>query len=164
VLSMSDNQTSCKHWLVSELTGVCYPDPQTIYVAGAWYGIVLVPMLQHYFPNSMFELHDIDKTTTKISRRLFDNDDKVTVKNRDCSQLVYEDMLINTSCEHMAPLNIKRGTFCVLQSNNYTALEEHVNCVEGPEQLAEQYELSTVLYQGTLPRSNYDRFMVIGYK
>ena len=64
------------------------------------------------------------------------------------------DVLINTSCEHMFPMRRFR------ELNKY---EDHINCVSGPEELAEQAELINVVYSGTKVLDNgMKRFMVIG--
>jgi hypothetical protein len=81
------------------------------------------------------------------------------------------DMIINTSCEHMFPMTrfkkLNRGFFndvvYVLQSTNEDKYEDHINCVSGPEELAEQAEFVDVMYSGTKTLDNgMERFMVIG--
>jgi hypothetical protein len=81
------------------------------------------------------------------------------------------DFIINTSCEHMFPMRrfreLNEGFFndavYVLQSTNEDKYEDHINCVSGPEELAEQAELINVVYSGTKVLDNgMNRFMVIG--
>jgi hypothetical protein len=53
----------------------------------------------------------------------------------------------------------------VLQSNNMHHLEEHVNCVNSEDELAETSEITEVVYKGSMVMANgYKRFMVIGYQ
>ena len=81
------------------------------------------------------------------------------------------DFIINTSCEHMFPMTkfkqLNRGFFndvvYVLQSTNEDKYEDHINCVSGPEELAEQAKFVDVMYSGTKTLDNgMERFMVIG--
>jgi hypothetical protein len=51
----------------------------------------------------------------------------------------------------------------VLQSTNEDKYEDHINCVSGPEELAEQAEFVDIMYSGTKILDNgMERFMVIG--
>ena len=51
----------------------------------------------------------------------------------------------------------------VLQSTNEDKYEDHINCVSGPEELAEQSEFVDIMYSGTKILDNgMERFMVIG--
>ena len=77
--------------------------------------------------------------------------------------------IINTSCEHIEYFEdwydiIPEGTLVVLQTNNYFEIKEHVNCVQGPIQFANQTPMKKCLYQGSLNLPGYTRFMRIGIK
>ena len=81
------------------------------------------------------------------------------------------DVLINTSCEHMFPMRrfrelnkkLSANPTYVLQSTNEDKYEDHINCVSGPEELAEQAEFVDIMYSGTKILDNgMERFMVIG--
>ena len=51
----------------------------------------------------------------------------------------------------------------VLQSTNEDKYEDHITCVSGPEELAEQAEFVDIMYSGTKILDNgMERFMVIG--
>jgi len=55
------------------------------------------------------------------------------------------------------------STLAIRQSTNEDKYEDHINCVSGPEELAEQAELINVVYSGTKVLDNgMNRFMVIG--
>ena len=80
-------------------------------------------------------------------------------------------VLINTSCEHMFPMRrfrelnkkLSGNPIYVLQSTNEDKYEDHINCVNGPEELAEQAEFVDIMYSGTKILDNgMERFMVIG--
>ena len=77
--------------------------------------------------------------------------------------------IVNTSCEHIENFTewyakIPDGKLVCLQSNNYFDINDHVNCVQGPMQFAEQAPMKEVLYQGALELPKYTRFMRIGRK
>lgn len=79
------------------------------------------------------------------------------------------DVVINTSCEHIEDLpgwfeKIPVGKLVVLQSNNFFAHEQHVNCVNCEKEFAEQFPSLRILYTGSLPQHQYTRFMLIGIK
>lgn len=78
------------------------------------------------------------------------------------------DTIINTSCEHIENFEewyskIPKGKLICLQSNDYVAIEEHVNCVKDSLHFAEMAPLSKVLFTGELPLEKYTRYMRIGY-
>jgi hypothetical protein len=62
----------------------------------------------------------------------------------------------------MMPLPSVYGPLYALQSNNYTNIPEHVNCVENVKELKKQHKLTHTLYESELDIGHYKRFMVIG--
>ena len=77
--------------------------------------------------------------------------------------------IINTSCEHIDNFGdwyakMPKGKLLVLQNNNYSELEEHVNCVNSVEEFAEQTPMKDVFFAGELDLGKYTRYMRIGYK
>ncbi|MGI9384901.1 MAG: class I SAM-dependent methyltransferase, partial [Methyloligellaceae bacterium] len=78
-------------------------------------------------------------------------------------------LIVNTSCEHLDRFEawfagIPRGMLVLLQSNDYRAIPEHVNCVDTLAAFQAQAPLSDVLYAGELRLDKYTRFMLIGRK
>ena len=78
--------------------------------------------------------------------------------------------VINTSCEHITQEqymqwlnNIPAGAKIILQSNNYSELEEHVNCCKNLDQFARQ-SLLDIEVKDEIELPKYKRFMVIGKK
>ena len=76
-------------------------------------------------------------------------------------------MVVNTSCEHITPEqymqwlnNIPKGTKIVLQSNNYSELEEHVNCSETLDEFVKKSKLNVEVAK-ELQLTKYKRFMII---
>ena len=56
------------------------------------------------------------------------------------------------------------GTLQVHQSNDYFDCPEHVNCVADLEAFKADLPMGEVLYQGSMARKRYTRFMLIGRK
>ena len=162
--SYNEKQVKCKDWLCDHL----YFDMRTqkfdrIYVAGSWYGNVLVPRLKEIYPDTEIRLHDIDEEVVSISKNIFfKDDDLVKTEHMDCSVYEYKYLAINTSCEHMPPLKVRPGSYVALQSNNYREIEDHTNCVDSALELADQYGVKDIIFEGDLEFEKYTRFMVIG--
>ena len=77
--------------------------------------------------------------------------------------------IINTSCEHIENWSdwwnkIPKGKMCILQSNNYTDLAEHINCVKNTDHFKSIAPMTTNLYEGDLNLGKYIRYMIIGIK
>lgn len=161
--SYDPKKIKSKEWLIEELDKIPF-NPEWIYIAGSWYGNILVPKLLDLYPNiTRIKLHDIDPEVPKIARGIFFPDiECLRADQQDSTQFIYEHMVINTSCEHMGVLNICSNSTVVLQSNNYKEVEDHINCVDSWQELADQYKLKDVYYGGELEFEKYKRFMVIG--
>ena len=79
------------------------------------------------------------------------------------------DLVINTSCEHLAQFErwyarIPAGQRLAMQSNDYFAVAEHVNCVPDLATFRVQAPLATVQFAGQKQMRRYVRFMQIGFK
>ena len=79
------------------------------------------------------------------------------------------DLVINTSCEHLADFGrwyerVPRGQRLVLQSNDYFACDQHVNCVPDLAAFRAQAPMREVLFAGERRMKRYVRFMLIGRK
>ena len=62
---------------------------------------------------------------------------------------------------------IPKGKLVILQSNNFTDLQEHVNCSSSLKEFSESIHMSETLYEGELDltdQGGYIRFMKIGIK
>jgi len=168
--SFSENQMSAKSWLVEQLSmspaaGI---KEKKIVVLGAWYGTIIVPLLQHYLTDiAEIKLIDYDKDTLAIAKTMFSAD--ITTEVKDISFDIEEmtaDIIINTSCEHMWHMkDIKFNGLCAFQSNDFFQEPAHVNCVESLEEFKEQTGIKKIYYEGEKPFDSYHdnkRFMVIG--
>jgi hypothetical protein len=82
------------------------------------------------------------------------------------------DTVINCSCEHMYPMSkfkelkntgVSDDALYILQSSNDTQYDDHINCVNDADELADQANLAEILYAGEkLLPNGMTRFMVIG--
>ena len=59
--------------------------------------------------------------------------------------------------------NIPEGAKIILQSNNYSELEEHVNCSETLDEFVKKSKLNVEVAK-ELELTKYKRFMIIGTK
>ena len=76
-------------------------------------------------------------------------------------------MVVNTSCEHMDLTwynNLPKGTFVVLQTNDYFTNPQHSNCCKDLEEAKSKYPMQSIMYEGELDTDLYNRFMLIGIK
>ena len=183
--SMSPNQSASKEWIGHELGKVKFKrkKKKRIQLVGGWFGFPLINILLDIFKGDLDFIENIDLDENAISvfhkianEKKLDKDVRLIgtcanfLDNNPRSHTL--DILINTSSEHMPPLpqllkdkNPKKGCLYVLQSNNMHHLEEHINCVNSEDELAETSEITYVLYKGNLTMANgYKRFMVIGYQ
>lgn len=77
--------------------------------------------------------------------------------------------IINTSCEHIVDFDIwyskiPQGMLCILQTNNFYDVDDHINCSHSLADFANTTPMSKVLFEGELPLGKYNRYMRIGYK
>jgi hypothetical protein len=164
----SSGQILSKEWIITELEKI---DPEFMYrsfaIAGAWFG-TLGMMLKHNFPTVLVTMIDIDpRCETFIHNMVYDNGAMRAITTDMYTHRYIEDVIINTSCEHIKDVSawvklIPGGRTVVLQSNNYEAEEDHINCVKSKEEFAEQSSLKEILFCGELELPMYSRYMVIG--
>ena len=188
--SFDEKQIKSKQWLVEELFEVFYNHgPKTIAkvkrinILASWYGQIISQLLTSqpiirqeildleqfenlkeedlFIKESNLHFYEIDREALQISKSYnptsnFSQQDITKIKFSGSDKLV-----INTSCEHMKPINIKK-CMVAFQSNNYFEVEDHINCVNSVEELIGQYNFDKIYYKGELEFPKYKRFMVIG--
>lgn len=165
--SFSENQVYAKTWLIERLFMTDDYTNKRVSILGGWYGTVLVPLIQNKLNTNRIHLIDFDERTCEIAQKLFP---QIKVKCLDINFDLHElesDVIINSSCEHMLPMNeFDLKGLCVFQSNNFKEEGSHINCVESVEELLDQSGIEEVVYKGEIPFHKYDdehkRFMVIG--
>jgi len=184
--SFSSNQYASKMWLCEELKLILdrkknHLIAKKIIILGSWYGTVIVPLIINNLPEiEEIQLIDMDEDALAISRKFlhhYRSDIKISWSCEDINFIEFEDrytnICINTSCEHMFPMESvafknDKDVIYVLQSNNMNNIREHVNCVIDSKELMQQAGINISYYYGDRTykqaggTSNYSRFMVIG--
>jgi hypothetical protein len=170
--SFSDNQFKSKSRVLDlvEKHNFVNSDSEVI-IIGSWYGSILIPGLAHKV--NRISCIDLDEQVLKIAKnRLFadyKNIDYIAadVFEKDRERYWNADLFINTSCEHMPPMNTwpywpERTNF-VFTSNDMTAIEGHVNCVGSMEDFKTQLpENSCILSEDTITDERGSRFIIAG--
>ena len=180
--SMNESQLISKMWLVQELLNLNIK-PINISLLAGWFAQYTVPLLIANFKTiewiENFEMdRGIKNVAYKFNKRYKDDKKyKVSIKNVMFDNLVSLsspnfDTVINCSCEHMYPMSkfrelsntgVNNNTLYVLQSSDDTQYDDHINCVNDADELAEQANLIDVMYAGKkLLPNGMIRFMVIG--
>tara|TARA_Y100000004_G_scaffold152677_1_gene175916 strand:- start:1272 stop:1865 length:594 start_codon:yes stop_codon:yes gene_type:complete len=172
VNSFDYNKIHAKNKLVSRIEklqskGDLFNPIPRISIVGGWYGNILIPLLDEYKINyEKIDFYEIDEEAIKIAKNHFLFDvNNINFKLQDATKIEFSGnrhLIINTSAEHMNPLNIKSGILAI-QSNDYTEVNDHINCVYSEDELIKQYNYSKVWYSQTKKYDNkYNRFTVIG--
>ena len=183
----SRGQISSKKWLVEELNKIVDQSILgNIAVYGAWYNFIAHMLFDKFSVDKIYSI-DVDDTVIDHISAMYNTEissnrlvpltlDVSTIewvdnniKNPQSNSILCNDIdiVINTSCEHMPDdwfHNIPTDTIVVLQTNNYFDNVQHSNCVHTLKDTTDKYNMSKILYKGTLNTTLYDRFMVIGIK
>jgi hypothetical protein len=129
----------------------------------------------HTLADTMNRLAVIDgwrfkATTMDVNLLQYDNFIYDTVKRDGSVQELCEsaDTIINTSCDHMIDNTwwnvIPDGKLVILQNNDFYEHADHGNCCYSIDEFKTKYPMKTILFEGTLDCTLYNRFMLIGYK
>ena len=176
-VGLNRNQMASKRWLVDTLHATCGGRYGTVLVLGGWIG-VLAALLLH---DRRFEIDrivsiDVDPGCESIARSLNATHvarGRFDARSADMRELDYAaeaaDLVINTSCEHVEGFGrwyarIPDGQRLVLQSNDYVAVSEHVNCVRDLDAFRAQAPMRDLGFAGARALRRYTRFMLIGRK
>ena len=182
--ALNRNQVASKKWLVDCLHDAAGGRFGTVTVLGGWFG-VLGAMLLH---DSRFDIRrvvsvDIDPRVAPVAEslnRTHVRTGRFVAQTGDMLERDYPaaqpgsdgvpaDLLINTSCEHIARFGdwfdrLPSGQMMVLQSNDYQGIAGHVNCVPDLNAFKAQAPMRQLLFAGSRPAKRYRRFMLIGLK
>lgn len=167
--SINDNQEKSKNWLIEKsIEYFTYFDSPKVCIAAGWYGS-LANKLKTYLNNGVITF-DKDPQCKAIGQKLYKNVTFATAEIEYFNFKTY-DIVICTSCEHLKQnvINdmlekIRKGALVILQSNNYFAIEDHINCYNSVEEFQQTLQLEKILYKGTLKLENCDRYMVVGIR
>lgn len=166
--SFRPNQIKCKKWLVEELLNFQMSFDKVL-IVGSWNGVLLGELLAEHGDITWIDFLDIDPITHVHRDAYFDcnglkkNYGSIIMDAKDFSDYQSYDLVINTSCEHMPDIPAVYGPLYAIQSNNYNAVKDHINCCDNETHLAMRNGITRVMYKGSKKMPNYDRFMVIGY-
>jgi hypothetical protein len=166
-------QVACKLWARDQLLANLGNRFGAIWILGGWYGVLAAIILDDpRFEVGTITSVDIDPAVAPIAQTLIGGvGDQFHAVTRDMYALDYRtarpDLVINTSCEHIASLQgwlglLPPGTRVLLQSNDYFSEPTHINCMRSLAEFAAAAKLSEVVFSGELPQPNYTRFMLIG--
>jgi len=142
-----------------------------VIVFGSWYGSVLIPKLCNKVKR--LSCIDLDERALKIAKnRLFPNINNVDyivsdVFEKDRERYWNADLFINTSCEHMPPMNTwpywPEKTNFIFTSNNMHIIEGHINCVDSMDEFKSQLPVNaTVLAEDEIEDERGVRFILAG--
>ena len=173
--SFSRNQFAAKTQLVSMIdqTG-CLDSNCEVVIFGCWYGSVIIPKLSE----KVKSIHgiDLDQQVIHIAKNNFwKKNKKVKLIEGDAFvnfPRIYSTakLFINTSCEHMPPMNdwpnwskVRDDAYFAFQSNNMYGIQGHVNCVDTIEDFKKQLpKHAVVLHQEELTDDRGTRFTLVG--
>lgn len=168
-------------------------DLGTIYILCGWYGILAAMLFLNFYKIEKIRSFDLDPSCEKIAdqinkkyssdnwkfkavtQNIFDiNFDKHTWqcwsnKNNRMSYPIEDipNTIINTSCEHTDSTwfeKVPDDKFVILQSNDFIAGRDHINCMIDLDEFKRTYPMKEVYYSGSMATEKYNRFMLIGRK
>ncbi len=183
--ALNKNQIASKMWLADSLFGTVGAELGNVVILGGWVGVLGAVLLHDpRFVIAKVVSIDLNGRCAAIAESLnatHVRTGKFAARTGDMLELDYArktastadngsaDLIINTSCEHLTEFGrwydrIPVRQLLVLQSNDYYACREHVNCVPDIEALRAQAPMRDVLYAGQRQMRHYVRFMLIGRK
>jgi len=170
--SFSDNQFKSKSRVLELVEENNFVNPNSeVIIFGSWYGSILIPGLSDKVKR--ISCIDSDEQVLKIAKnRLFPDIDNVDyiaadVFEKDRERYWNADLFINTSCEHMPPMNTwpywPKNTNYVFTSNNMYDIEGHINCVDSMADFKSQLPANaTVLSEDEITDERGTRFLIAG--
>ena len=180
--ALNKNQIASKMWLADALADAVGSDLGNVLILGGWFGVLGAVLLHDpRFAITRVVSLDIDPRCADIALAVNATHvraGKFTALTADMLEYAYgddanslaaADLVVNTSCEHVQDLDrwyqrIPAGQLLALQSNDYFACNEHVNCVPDLATFRAQVPMREVLYAGERKFRRYVRFMLIGRK
>lgn len=181
--AFSSGQISSKIWLCETLESFSYTHPVNVWILGGWYGLLGFLLLsRNRIPIRKILCIDVDLKALNAARILNENwiwKEKFETLHADANTLTYPseenvecpNLILNTSCEHFAKMDwferIPKGSMIGLQSNDMIH-PEHVRNHKSAEDLARDYRMNQILFQGSLkfayPNFGFERFQLVGFR
>jgi hypothetical protein len=177
--ALNRNQMTSKLWLADALAGPGGGRFGTVTVLGGWFGVLgAILLADRRLAIDRVVSVDIDPRCAPVARSLnATHRERFAATTADMLALDYAplrpgaapDLVVNTSCEHLADFaawygRIPARQLLALQSNDYFAIPEHVNCVADLDAFRDQAQLAEVLFAGARAHKKYTRFMLLGRK
>jgi len=181
--ALNKNQMASKLWLADALFDTAGADLGSVLVLGGWFGVLPAILLHDArFTIARVTSLDVDARCADVARALNETHVRtgkfaaVTADMLDYDYAGAADddagapkLVVNTSCEHLEAFDrwygrIPNGQLLALQSNDYFACSEHVNCVPDLATFQEQAPMRDLLFAGEHKLRRYVRFMLIGRK
>ena len=175
--ALNKNQIASKMWLAEALADTVGRDLGSVLILGGWFGVLSAVLLHDpRFTIARVVSLDIDPRCADIALALNATGasaGKFSPLTGDMLEYDYRnataDLIVNTSCEHVERLDrwyerIPSGQLLALQSNDYFACSEHVNCVTDLASFRAQVPMRELLFAGERKFRRYVRFMLIGRK
>ncbi len=189
----SRGQLHSKKWLVSEVEKIGM-HLGTVFLCAGWYGTLATMFFEsEKIHLDKIRSFDIDPTCWRIAESInkpwvmsewkfkattqdihsinFNEYTYKTLRSDKTERELFDkpNTVINTSCEHIENWQewwnkIPNGKLCILQSNDYFELPEHINCVKDVSNFKSIAPMATYLYTGELMLGKYTRYMLIGIK
>ncbi len=169
-------QINSKLWLIDNLKHYNHPHPYNILLCGGWNGVLATLLFNTDLNISKITSMDIDPKCEKTAcdiNKAYEIEGKFKAITND--MLDYNDydnynLIINTACEHMTQDDFNKWidalpteTRIILQSNDYFAHEEHINCKSTLDEFQNSCGIE-VNFAAELPTEKYKRFMIMGIK
>jgi SAM-dependent methyltransferase len=175
--ALNANQMASQRWLIDALAQSAGTRFTDVLVLGGWIGALSALLLRDpRFAIGRIVSVDIDPRCETLARALNATHaaaGRFEARTADMRELDYAAerfaLVVNTSCEHVVDFDrwyarVPGGQLVVLQTNDYVACAEHVNCVPSLAAFGAQAPMREVLYEGARPMRRYTRFMRIGRK
>ena len=174
-IALNHKQIGSKLWLRDRLVEALGGKLGSVLILGGWHGVLAAILLD----DARLDIGhvtslDLDPGCAEVARAINRRAvaaQKFSAVTGDMFAFDYAsaraDLVINTSCEHLADVAawlalLPVGQRVVLQSNDYFREPDHVSCVSSLAAFQRQARLSETLFAGQWPTKNYTRFMQIG--
>lgn len=167
--AISRFQLGSKNWMTAELLRLKL-SLGDVGIMGGWVGIQARMILDAGIPVDTIISYDLDEEANKAAELVNNPYKEFSTQLADIYDIEYtHTTVINAICEHIPDFAkwytlIPSGTLVILQNNNMTEIEDHINCVHSLEEFSNQVKLATKLYEGEYTFMNWTRYMIIGIK
>ena len=180
--ALNRNQVTSKLWLADSLHASAGPAFGKVTVLGGWFGVLGAILLSDrrlsiervisvdIDPRCAAVAESLNATNVRSGRFVTQTADMRTMDfGAPEDRRSAPDVIVNTSCEHVEGFaawyaRIPAGRLLVLQSNDYYAIPDHINCVADLDAFRAQAPMREELFAGVQPHKKYRRFMLIGRK